>query len=476
MHPECKAKQWRLGILLRLLAIGGIILFATNICQAQAINSSQNKYNNSQFMLASTDLNALKTSYLSIWPAIRDHLTMTNYYDQPAVKQAILWYTSHPKDLDKLYKNSVPLLSYMYQLTQQKHLPAELALLPMVESAYHPTVHSHAGAVGLWQLMPGTARDMHIKINYWSDGRKNIAESTNAAFNYLVRLYNYFGDWTLALAAYNDGPGLIYKHMRYNLSKDLGAGYWHLHIPHETQTYLPRLLAFAAIVRNPNYYHVHLPDIEYAPTVTTILVSGQINLTQLSLAAGLNKNKLRQLNSGWNYAVTSPGQEKYLLMVPTNCAKKISNLLQNMHFKKWVRVTYRRATTINKISLATRVSANKIRAVNNFSKRRNIIHAKTNILIPTSKTVRVHTYPQTNETTHMQNKGDAVVYPTTAYDTLQSIAQKFSVTQQDIIKWNHMRQPAHLSPLQTLLIFNNSHNKQDESTNQLQNILSQISG
>ena len=147
-----------------------------------------------------------------------------------------------------------------------------------------------------------------------------------------------------------------------------------------------------------------------------------------------------------------------------------------MHFKKWVRVTYRRATTINKISLATRVSANKIRAVNNFSNRRNIIHAKTNILIPTSKTVRVHTYPQTNETTHMQNKGDAVVYPTTAYDTLQSIAQKFSVTQQDIIKWNHMRQPAHLSPLQTLLIFNNSHNKQDESTNQLQNILSQISG
>ena len=450
-----------------------IILLTTQIALLPMVafthTFAAGNYDRAQIILSASDIAQSNSNYTTIWDAIRPHLSLNDYDDHPAVKQAILWYTSHPKDLNKMFQRAAPYLGYIHKITQQKNLPAELALLPMVESSFIIHSHSSAGANGLWQLRPGTARDMGLEINYWYDGRNDIAESTNAALDYLTHLHNYFNDWLLALAAYNDGPGLIHKRMQYNLNNNIGASYWQLNLPHETRAYLPRLLAFAAIMRNPSKYNIKLPNIAAAPLETEIIVHGQVNLITLARESGLQQNAIYNLNPAWKYTLTNPDAKNYKLLVPTNKLSTIKHLITNMHNRLWLLQQFNKTVTLTTIAKKYKTS---VRAIKNANKFKYKQYAKANelILLPQNRIAHAEILP-TAERSNSTETNNVIRYAITKDDTFDSIARKFGVSVNNIIKWNHIHLPATLHVLQVLTI-KTSQNKYND--NNIQNIITKI--
>jgi membrane-bound lytic murein transglycosylase D len=163
------------------------------------------------------------------------------------------WYVRHPDYLDRVFTRAQRYLPYITAELERRGLPLELALLPIVESAYDPFAYSHGRAAGLWQMIPGTARRFGIKQNWWYDGRRDVVDSTRAALDYLEYLYEFNeGDWLKAVASYNSGEGNVRKAVRRNRKAGKPDDFWHLKLSRETSTYVPKLLALVDIVENPS--------------------------------------------------------------------------------------------------------------------------------------------------------------------------------------------------------------------------------
>lgn len=174
--------------------------------------------------------------------------------NNPYVQKQIRWYQRHPKHLQKILQNAQPIIYQVYELTRKHHLPAELALIPLIESQYNPASGARSGPAGLWQFMPGTAKKFGLTVNRHCDERRDVKASTKAALSYLSYLYKYFdGNWLLALAAYQSGEGSTQfsAHRRMN--------FWDLPLHRETRDYVPKLLAIATIIKQPQDYHFSLP-------------------------------------------------------------------------------------------------------------------------------------------------------------------------------------------------------------------------
>lgn len=252
----------------------------------------------------------------SIWTALS-----YNYQIEPAnvaqssVSSEIQWFQKHQDYITELTHNAQPYIFYIYQQLRQRHMPAELALLPMVESSYKATVSSNVGATGLWQMMPDTASGLGLKGS-GADGRRNVIASTNAALNYLAYLHRVFGSWSLALAAYNAGEGTVEKAIKENIKKHLPTNFWSLHLPKETEEYVPKLLALAAIVENPQHYNVHLEPVANQAYFGAVKVNQKMNLLGVAKLANSDTSTLQKLNPGVKSASTTitPKAAKYLLV------------------------------------------------------------------------------------------------------------------------------------------------------------------
>lgn len=254
----------------------------------------------------------------NIWDRLRsDSKLPTGYENEPAVQAQIQWYMNHQDYLYNTVSRAAPYMYYIYEQTRQRNLPSELVLLPVIESEYNPFVRSSAGASGLWQLMPGTARGFGVRQNFWFDGRRDIYASTNAALDYLSYLQNYFGgDWLLAIAAYDTGEGNVQNAIRRNAVRDRGTSFWSLPLATETRSYVPRLLALAAIVRNPGKYGITLPTISDKPYFEQVDVGAPIKLNHAAQLADLSLSELKRLNPGYSRNTTDPtGHHKLILPI-----------------------------------------------------------------------------------------------------------------------------------------------------------------
>jgi membrane-bound lytic murein transglycosylase D len=253
----------------------------------------------------------------NLWDVLRSQLGLPHYEDNPLVQQQINWFMNHQ---DFLYRSALRAAPYLYYISQQakkRHLPAEIVLLPMMESAYNPFAYSTAGAAGIWQMMPETASGFGIKQNWWYDGRRDVIASTKAALNYLVYLGGFFdGNWLLALAAYDTGEGNILAAIRRNTRNGFSTDFWSLPVAQETRDYVPRLLALAIIIANPDRYPVPLPPVNNAPYLAQIDMGRQIDLKQIAYLAGLSFKEMKQLNPGYTHTATDPhGPFKIILPI-----------------------------------------------------------------------------------------------------------------------------------------------------------------
>lgn len=277
----------------------------------------------------SNDSTSAKTFLLSdqqnLWPVMSKAFTIPVDTDKTDIQNQIDKDLRHPQYIQKLTENARPYLYYIFQETQKKHLPAELALLPMVLSEYIPSYRSTEGAVGLWQLMPDTAYNYGIEMNMWYDGRQSTVVSTKAALNYLSYLYDQFDhNWLLALAAYKAGPGAVMAAIHYNERHGRPTDFWALHLPEQTEQFIPKLLALAEIIQHPKAYGVHLSPVPNKPVTSTVTIQKQTPLKTIAAIEHTSVSTVKKLNPQIQGQTTPPNQI-ITLVLPINKNPLLSN-------------------------------------------------------------------------------------------------------------------------------------------------------
>jgi len=259
----------------------------------------------------------------SIWRSLTSEFVLDHRAQSSQVKAEIRKLLADQDKLYQILKAAGPYIYFIHKQTKARGLPGELALIPVIESEFNPNDRSKKGATGLWQLMPGTAKELGVKVKSGYDGRRNVVASTKAALAYFKDLGVMFKDnWYLAIAAYNCGQGRVLSAKRHAGSNS----FWNLSLPQETKFYVPKLLAVAAIVKNPEKYGIELPPIDNEPYFATLEVTKPVNLTEVAKFSGISVKTLHTLNPDYKTAAgvaTGPKKEAKTLLVPIENASTV---------------------------------------------------------------------------------------------------------------------------------------------------------
>ena len=266
----------------------------------------------------------------NLWDVLREEFTLAHYEDNPAVQDKIDWYMRNQDYLLRSANRAAPYLYYILQQVKKRHLPAELVLIPIVESGYNPFSLSIVGAAGIWQLMPATAADLGVRQDWAYDGRRDIIASTRAALNHFAYLENvYEGNWLLAFAAYDTGEGNLHAAMVKNIHYGRDTDFWSLPVATETKNYVPSLLALAVIISHPEQYPIYFPPVKNAPYLAQVDAGTPLNLKYAANLAGLSYKYLLQLNPGYSHpSIPNKGPNKLVLPIE-NVEQFTENLVRS---------------------------------------------------------------------------------------------------------------------------------------------------
>ena len=255
-------------------------------------------------LLSATDMRAVEGDRLlilkhgDVWKRMTVGFKMNEDHWDPRIDAQRSWFVSRQPYIDRLSARASRYLYHTVKEAERRGLPTELALLPIIESSYDPAATSSAAAAGMWQFIPSTGKIYGLRQTSMYDGRRDVVESTRAAYEFLGSLYNQFGSWELALAAYNAGPGRIQQAINRNQAAGLPTDYWSLRLPQETMNYVPRFLAVAQIIKNPSKYGVSLPPIANRAHFREVNVPAGVQLNQIASMTGLSRAELYALNPG----------------------------------------------------------------------------------------------------------------------------------------------------------------------------------
>ncbi|NNM58646.1 MAG: transglycosylase SLT domain-containing protein [Legionellales bacterium] len=416
----------------------------------------------------------------NMWTIIASNFSLSHKVDNDDVQKQIKWFQNHPQYFTRIATQGQPYVQYIYEQVKTRGLPGELVLLPMIESAYDPFAYSWVGAAGLWQMMPATGANFGLKQDWWYDGRKDIISSTKAALDYLSYLQTFFnGNWALAIAAYNSGEGTVQNAVNKNAQKGLKTNFESLNLPAETESYVPRLFALAAIIDNPSKYHVVLPTLKSGSYFSVVALKKQIDLSQAAKLANIKLSLLYQLNPGYSRWATDP-KGPYRIVLPINAVSTFEEAYaaqfgeQNLvgstqqtaqavlsntmgrtpihHIEqsivKATPTNLAKATTpaasvntITPASPATQPKPIQTPPIPNTSTKNTTAPAPSKTSSPTNKKVII---PLGSATT--------VTYKVKTGDTLWSIAKHFNVTIGQLRTWNKLSERQKVQIGQTLNI------------------------
>lgn len=403
-----------------------------------------------------------------VWQRIIDGFELDHYAHKRIVKAEINWFIKHPDYLARVSNRARPYLYFVLEQVEARQLPSELALLPIVESAYDPFAYSHGRAAGMWQFVPATGLRYGLKQNWWYDGRRDVYASTEAALSYLSDLHKMFDDWHLALASYNSGEGRVSRALKRLNKTPNESAFWHIRLPLETRTYVPKLLALAHILSNPQQYGSLFPAIDNNPYLSRVEVGSQIDLGYAAEAAGMSIEELYRLNPGFNRWATAPNGPHHLL-IPITHVDRFTRALAKLPAD--ARVTWRRYRIRNGDSLSTiakrfATDVNLVRKVNRV--RNNKIRAGDTLLVPVaSRQLSEYTLSaaQRQQRIQSQPRGQIkVTHIVKSGDTLWDISRHYGVSTRSLAKWNAMAPRDPLLPGKTLVIWLGSQAKAKASS------------
>jgi membrane-bound lytic murein transglycosylase D len=377
-----------------------------------------------------------------VWQRIRNKLSFDIPNDRRVIAQRN-WYSKHQNYLDRVAKRAEPFMYYIVQELEANNMPVEMALLPIVESAFDPFAYSHGRASGMWQFVPGTGKRFGMKQNWWYDGRRDVIASTKGAIAYLKYLHKYFdGDWLLALAAYNSGEGRVRRAMKNNARKNLPTDFWSLNLPKETRAYVPKLLALADIVKRPEALNVKLYEIENKTVISQIDIGSQLDLAKAAKLADLSLAELQRLNPGFNRWATDPNGPHYLV-IPTNKKEVFELGLSKLTTKDrlaWQRYKIKKGDSLGKIAKHFNTDLALIKQLNNIKGTQ--IREGKHLLIPVAtQSLDSYILSQDQRLVKTQNRqrGDIKhIHKVMSGDTLWDISRAYKVNTRSLAKWNGM--------------------------------------
>ncbi len=381
-----------------------------------------------------------------LWQLARESMQLELYLDQSRVQTQLKWYEKHPAYMNRVAKRATPYFYHIVNEAIRRDLPVELALLPIVESAFDPFAYSHGRAAGPWQFIPSTGKYFGLKQNWWYDGRRDILSSTDAAYKYLERLNKRFdGDWLLALAAYNAGGGTISKAIKRNKRAGKPTDFWSLKLPKETMAYVPKLLAISALVKYADQYNLTLLPIANKPHFAAVDTSSQIDIAQAAAMADISTKEMYLLNPGFNRWATAPdGPHRLLVPVASEAAFKASLAeLPKEQRMQWTRYKIRSGDSLIAIAKRFNTSVSLIKDTNKISGSR--IRAGQTLLVPRA-TQNASEYVLSQHQRHIQKQKDIsrttnrqeTYHTVKSGDSFWSIAKHYNVGVRQLARWNSM--------------------------------------
>ncbi len=395
--------------------------------------------------------------YNDLLERLRDDFALT-WSMNPRIQAELSWFVRHPEYMDRVFTRAQRFLPHIIDELERRRLPMELALLPIVESAFDPFAYSHGRAAGLWQIIPGTGRRFKIEQNWWYDGRRDILDSTRGALDYLTALHKMMdGDWMLAIASYNSGEGNVLRGVRRNKAAGKPTDFWNISVPRETRSYVPRLLALVELVREPEKYGLELPSIIDEPQFEVVETAGQIDLALAAELAGIDLDTLYGFNPGLNQWATDP-DGPHRIVLPSDRAVSFQQALANVPQDQWVRWKRHKVAngqTLSEIAERYNTTVRELRSANNL--RGNVIRAGHHLMIPMA-TEPLTAYVQSADARRdkiqgTSRSGNKVEHVVTSGESFWSIGQRYGVGTRELAKWNAMAPRDTLSIGQKLVVW-----------------------
>jgi len=385
---------------------------------------------------------------IDLWQRIRAGFAMPDL-ETRLVDQRTRWYAEQVEYMGRMTERSSRYLYFIVQEVERRGMPTELALLPFVESAFQAEAVSTAKAAGLWQFIPSTGKLYDLEQNMWKDERRSVIDSTRAALDYLQKLYDMFGDWHLALAAYNWGEGSVSRAIQRNRRARKGTGYTDLRMPLETQHYVPKLQAVKNIVADPGKFGIVLPPVANSPYFVAVQKTRDIDVGTAAKLAGLSIDEFRALNPQFNRPVIVGAAQPTLLLPADRVDSFHANLAAweatGQPLASWTTYTLKPADTLAAVSKRVGIGEEKLREANRIPPRYRLAAGST-ILVPRDETMdddisadsldaRFALVP---EAANLRK----VTYRVRRGDTLHSVAKRYRVDEKDVIVWNQLTSPS----------------------------------
>ena len=393
----------------------------------------------------------------NLWHYIANHQRLGNQNHQ-RVDEHIAWFVKHPDYLERVSKRAQPYLHLVVSEVEKEGLPLEVALLPIVESAYYPFSYSHGTAAGLWQFIPSTGKLYGLEEDWWYAGRRDVLASTKAAVKYLKNLNQLFGgDWLLAIAAYNAGPGRVQNAINANKKSGKKTDFWHLQLPNETKRYVPKLLAVAKILQDPSRYNQSFERVDNEVYLQEIELDSQFDLALIAQWTGLSIDEIYTFNPGLRRWAT-PSTLPFTLLLPDSVVsifeKKLNESGEHPQIS-WVRHQIQSGESLNYLASKYNTTLEQIISVNEL--RDDRIRTGDYIIVPLAQQGEAY-YALSEEQReksrlNAQKSASKAVYEVVSGDSLWKIAAQFGASINDLVRWNHIQPSAPLSIGKELVIW-----------------------
>ena len=387
-----------------------------------------------------------------LWQRIRNGYALRTL-NSPLVANHEQWYAKRPDYMQRMTERGQRYLHFIVEEVERRGMPSEIALLPMIESAFNPGGNSVSNASGIWQFIPSTGKHFGMQQNWWYDGRRNIISATLGALDYLQKLHGIFGDWELALAAYNWGEGAVQRALAHNRKLGLPANYANLKMPSETRNYVPKLQAIKNIVSNPASFGLALHPVPDQPYFVAVSTSKNIDMELAAGLADVTLDEFRALNPAHNRPVILQENSEVLLLPVDKVDTFRANLANNsLPLVSWQAYKSRKGEQINGLATRFGLSPETFRSINGLSTKQLKVSTGQMLLVPLNGQSAENEFKAFNSHPALASQlpGNTIRYTVRKGDTLSAISRLYKVSVDKLQGWNNNVKT--LNPGQHILI------------------------
>ena len=386
------------------------------------------------------DSSDLPFKSISIWPRVKDGFALNSKPSKKAkkiIKKYEKWYKDRPEYIERMLNRSGKYLFYVVEQVQLRGMPTEIALLPMIESAYNPLAKSRMKAMGMWQFIPSTGKVYGLKQNWWRDDRRNVIDSTTAALDYLEKLHGMFGTWELALAAYNAGEGRVGRSIKRNKKLKRPLDYYNIRLPRETRNYVPKLLAIKNIINSPEKYDLYITDIADKPYFASIPIPKEIDTALIAEFAEIPMEEFQLLNAQHKRPLMRSEHYSQEVLLPIDSIQTfhINMEIYDQPLVSWKTYKPKNGEKVYQVAKKFGINTKVLAQINQISSRKRF-RRNSIVLIPSKSALKTN-FPLNKD--NLFNYSSIVTHHVSPGETLSHISDDYNISVRDLMEFNELK-------------------------------------